>query len=102
MKLRPAGYSWLGLTIYVVAADTVLIIQERRGLQTYCTMSTGFRTALQHPLKRWPVILIWLSITFHLFSFFFPENIRRFEPMGVVARTAAKWLPVLSSGVDLP
>jgi len=85
-KLRPAGWCWLGLSIYVVTADTFLIVQERKGKEQYCTMSTSFRYALAHPIKRWPVILIWGLVTFHLFDWFFPEQIRKYEPIRAIGK----------------
>jgi hypothetical protein len=89
MKLRPAGYAWLNLTIYVVVTDVFLVIQEARGKENYYTMSSAFRYALMHPVKRWPIILIWFMVTFHLFDFFFPEKVRRFEPLGMAGRLVA-------------
>jgi hypothetical protein len=97
MKLRPAGYCWLGLTVYVVGADTFLVLQEHRGKADYYTMSSAFRYSLAHPVKRWPVILMWLFLTFHLFDFFFPPQIRRFEPVGACGRASAKFVPTLKS-----
>lgn len=93
--LRPAGYAWAGLTIYVIVMDSMLIIQEHRGKADYYTMSSAFRYALQHPVRRWPVILMWLFLTFHLFDFFFPPNIRRFEPFGLAGRAVARLFPRL-------
>lgn len=93
--LRPAGYAWLGLTVYVLASDTLLVVQERRGKADYYTMSSSFRYALAHPVRRWPVILMWLILTFHLFDFFFPPSIRRFEPVGALGRFGAKLIPGL-------
>lgn len=83
-KLRPAGWCWLGLSIYVISADTFLIIKETRGHKDYCTMSTSFREALSHPIKRWPVIVMWIGLTFHLFDFFFPEHIKKYEPIRLI------------------
>lgn len=95
IRLRPAGYAWLGLTVYVLAADSILIVQEYRGKPNYYTMSSGFRYALSHPVKRWPVILMWLLLTFHLFDFFFPASVRRFEPLGALGRLSADLVPGL-------
>jgi hypothetical protein len=90
MKLRPAGYCWLGLTIYVIGADLFLLIQERKGKPNYYTMSSAFRDALRHPVRRWPVILMWLLLTFHLFDFFFPEKLRQLEPIGATGRQISR------------
>jgi hypothetical protein len=83
-KLSPAGWSWLGLTIYVIAADSYLIIQESLGNKKYYTMSTAFRKSLHHPTKiwlRWFVIFLWISLTVHFFSAFLPEKYRKLEPI---------------------
>jgi len=56
-------------------------------------MSTSFRDALSHPIKRWPVIVIWLGLTFHLFDFFFPEHIKKYEPIRFIGTTVIKKTP---------
>ena len=83
-KLSPAGWSWFGLTIYVISADLYLIAQRQKGKMQFYTMSTAFRDSLSHPIKRWPIILIWTYLTFHLFNFFFPERIRRLDPLSAL------------------
>ena len=77
---KPASYAWTGLVGYVIAADVVLVTFERKGLEGFGTMSSAFRDSLAHPVKRWPVIVAWGLLTFHLFDFFFPERVRRVEP----------------------
>ena len=89
-KIRPAGWCWLGLSLYIISADTFLIVKERKGHAQYCTMSTSFRDSLAHPIKRWPIILIWIGITFHLFDFFFPEPIRKYEPARLIGTRIIK------------
>lgn len=87
-RLKPATWAWVGLVVYIVSADTFLLVQEFNNKENYYTMSSCFRYALKHPLRRWPVIIIWLMLTFHLFDFFFPERVRRFEPIGAVGRSS--------------
>lgn len=53
--------AWLGLTVYVIVADTSL---ARRGKPM---MSTVFRDAVRHPVKRWPIGVVWTYLTAHLF-----------------------------------
>jgi len=89
-KIKPAGYCWLGLSLYVVSADMFLIVNERKDSEKYYTMSSAFRDALAHPIKRWPVILMWLGLTFHLFDFFFPEHIKKYEPVRLIGTRIAK------------
>jgi len=80
-KLRPAGWCWLGLTVYVINADAFLIYNERAGRTNYYTMSSAFRDAVKHPRKRWPIILAWLALTLHLFDFIIPIKIRQYDPL---------------------
>ena len=96
-RLKPAGWCWFGLMIYVVSADTFLLVQEFNNKENYYTMSSSFRYALKHPLRRWPLIVMWLILTFHLFDFFFPERVRKFEPIGAIGRTSAKHISFLTS-----
>lgn len=91
MTAKPAHLAWLGLTVYVVGVDTLLIIHERKGKKEFYTMSTAFRSALAHPVRRWPVIVAWTLLTLHLFDFFFPEKIRQYDPVRLVGgRVAAR------------
>lgn len=80
-KLSPAGWCWLGLTIYIIGADSYLIVQEFRGKQNYYTMSSAFRNSLSDPVKRSLIIFIWISLTVHLFSSFLPSKYRKLEPI---------------------
>lgn len=85
MKLRSGTKAWIGLTVYVIAADAALIRNRKE------TMSTVFGDALVHPLRRWPVILTWGILTAHLFSNLIPlpESIKRYDPIGAAARLIA-------------
>lgn len=60
--MRPGGYGWLSLVGFVTIVDAWLI---RHG---HATLSTVFGDALDHPIQRLPVILIWGLLTIHLFS----------------------------------
>ena len=84
-KIRPANICWLGLIFYVITADAALIIGEIKGKHGWYTMSTACEQALLHPVKRWPVSIIWTILTLHLFDvFLLPGNLRRFEPIGFI------------------
>ena len=85
MKLKPAHYAWIGLTGYVLVAHTILISYEYKGREQFFTMSSAFRYSLLHPIQRWPVMLAWFLITFHLFSCFAPEKLRRLDPVSACA-----------------
>jgi hypothetical protein len=80
-RLSPAAKAWIGLTAYVVAADGFLIYREVQGSQNYYTMSTAFETALRHPIKRWPVGLLWTLLTLHLFDVVFPDSWKQHDPL---------------------
>ena len=92
---KPASYAWTGLVGYVIVADVVLVTFERKGLEGFGTMSSAFRDSLAHPVKRWPVIVAWGLLTFHLFDFFFPERVRRVEPGRACVRLIEQILTAL-------
>jgi len=54
-------------------------------------------------VRRWPVIFMWLLLTFHLFDFFFPPFVRRFEPVGAAGRFLGRHIEALTpvTGADL-
>jgi len=82
VKLRPGGWAWVGLAGYVAIADTILIKSGKE------TMSTVFGDALKSPASRWPVILVWLIITLHLFGNYIPswlKWLRSFDPISGLA-----------------
>lgn len=91
-KLRPATKAWVGLTAYVVIADTYLIYQETKHREGYCTMSTAFEDALRHPAKRWPVSISWALLTLHLFDLVLPEKLKPYEPITGIGRLVTERL----------
>jgi hypothetical protein len=52
--------AWLGLTVYVLAADEALVLTGHH------TMSTAARAALRHPKRRPYVVAAWLLLSAHL------------------------------------
>lgn len=63
--------AWAGLLAYVIAYDLWAMTQGRE------TLSASYYRAIQHPLRRWPTVLLWLVLTLHLFRII-PE---RFDPL---------------------
>jgi len=53
--------AWVGATTFVVVADVALAKTNQP------MMSTVFRDTVRHPLKRWPVVVLWSYLTAHLF-----------------------------------
>ena len=90
--MQPAVKAWIMLAIYVIVVDTVLIVGEQKGREDFFTMSTAFENALRHPVKRWPVILLWGFLTLHLFDIILPENVKRYEPVTLVGRKISEFL----------
>lgn len=80
--MRPAGWCWVGLAIYVTLADAILIYGRKAGMEGYCTMSQAFEDALHHPVRRWPVVIAWSLVTFHLFDAWLPDSVQRIDPIG--------------------
>lgn len=83
-KIRAGGWAWLGLTGYVTLSDAALI----RGGKP--TMSRVFGDSLEHPVRRWPVMVVWGALTVHLFSNVFPVRARKalrvVDPIHYIAR----------------
>lgn len=63
--------AWAGLTLYVVAYDAWAMLHGRE------TLSSSFFRAVQHPIRRWPTVLLWVIVTLHLFHLI-PE---RYDPL---------------------
>lgn len=70
-KVTSGSKAWAGLAAYIVSYDIYAISRKKD------TLSMAFYEALKHPVKRWPVILIWTYITVHLFKFL-PD---KFDPL---------------------
>lgn len=62
-RLTPGGQAWIGLVIYIAAYD---LWATRTGRDT---LSMAFYNSIRHPVRRWPVIVIWSYLTAHLFKF---------------------------------
>lgn len=65
---RHGKRAWLGLVLYVVSYDVWAAKTNNE------TLSTAFYNSIKHPIKRWPIIALWMYITAHLFKFL-PEAI---------------------------
>jgi hypothetical protein len=80
-KLRPGGWAWIGLGVGIASADYWLL---RNG---HDPMSAVFGDAIQHPIKRWPVVAAWTYITLHLFGRWLPKRFKlyRLDPLGLAA-----------------
>ena len=85
MSTKPGFWCWLGLSAYVVIADTFLIRSKN------ATMSEVFGIALAHPTKRRSMLIVWAVLTLHLFAELLPLKMRTFlkpfDPLGVLARS---------------
>jgi hypothetical protein len=95
MKLKPSGYAWVGLVLYVTGVDVLLLRLKRDRGSPYRSMSEAFDEALKHPWKRWPIIVSWIILTLHLFGGFIPkrfENLKYIDPIGFIANMVAEEL----------
>lgn len=88
---RAGGWGWVGLAVYIAAVDAWLIRTGR------ATLSEVFGCSLRHPLKRLPVMTVWVVITAHLFAELLPQALRsrfkNYDPIGWLARK-------IEAGVD--
>jgi len=77
--------AWVGLTAYVVAADAALIATDN------ATLSETFETSVMHPIRRYPVILLWAVVTAHLMC---PRHLKlkKADPIHQVGRAAKRLL----------
>lgn len=60
--MDPATWAWVGLAAYVLFYDTWALANKRE------TMSGAFGRAVAHPSRRWPVTVLWLTTTLHLYD----------------------------------
>lgn len=51
---------WMVLGAAVVAVDAYAIVYKSP------TLTSAFRTALRHPIRRWFVLAAWLTLSSHL------------------------------------
>ena len=70
--------AWAGLVAFVVAADAALILTKSK------TMSSTFRNALHHPVRRWVVGGSWTLLTLHLFT----ET--KYDPISIAGNLLAR------------
>ena len=82
-KIRPGGWAWIALPFVIGLVDWALIRSNNK------TMSEVFGDSLAHPVKRFPVVLVWTVLTLHLFSELIPAKLRlilkRFDPISGIA-----------------
>ena len=71
MAFTEGDAAWAGLAAYVIAYDAWAILTGRE------TLSASYYRAVQHPLRRWPTLIVWVLLTLHLFHLI-PE---RFDPL---------------------
>lgn len=63
MTRRVSGaWGWLGLAGFVFAYDTIVLAHGQE------TLTSAFGRAMQHPVRRWPVVALWGVTTLHLFG----------------------------------
>jgi hypothetical protein len=95
--LRPGGWAWLGLVGSVVATDAYLIRRRKKAVEAgvvdperWATMSVVFGDLLSDKWTRVPVVIVWASLTLHLFAVLIPAPIRErlghFDAIGALAR----------------
>jgi len=95
MKLKPSGMAWAGLVVYVTMIDIFLLKMKQKKGYPYRSMSEAFGEALNHPVKRFPIIFSWAVLTLHLFGTFIPEKfyrIKKLDLIGFIANVVASEL----------
>lgn len=60
--MRRAWNPWLLLAGAVVIIDAVALRTSRS------TLTSAFRGALRHPVRRWPVLAAWALVSSHLLA----------------------------------
>lgn len=68
-------FGWLGLAAYVVAFDAWAIATKRE------TLSSSFANALNHPIKRVPVIIGASIVYGHLMV---PPKYHKYDPVRII------------------
>jgi hypothetical protein len=87
MKIRPAGWCWIGLAAGVAVADVILIRKEQ------ATMSEVFGDRLAHQTHRWLLAAAWVGLTAHLFGKVIPEELHGLDPISHLARLLEPQVP---------
>lgn len=59
--MRSGTKAWIGLTVYVAGYDLWAAVRGEE------TLSTAFYRAVRHPVRRFPLVLLWAYLTAHLF-----------------------------------
>jgi hypothetical protein len=98
MKMRPGFWLWCGVAAYVTVADGWLAAKsnkhKKKGSEIdpkkYSSMSSVWWDGLKHPIRRWPVMVLWGFLTAHLFEVFFPEWVKKYDPINRLAEAAGK------------
>lgn len=80
-KDQVGSKAWAGLAIYVLAYD---IWAMKRGSET---LSGAFWRGMDHPRKRWMVVLAWLVVTKHLVL---PEVLAEKDPFNIIGWVVRK------------
>lgn len=62
MALKSGTKAWAGLALYIAAWDLYAVKCGKE------TLSQAFYGALNHPVRRWRVVLLWTYATAHLFK----------------------------------
>ncbi len=74
-RLESGTPGWAGLVGFIASYDAYALKTNRE------TLSGAFHRSIKHPWKRWPVVLLWATVTAHLFHFI-P---RRWDPIHLLA-----------------
>lgn len=86
IRISPGGWGWIFLAVYVAFVDAWLIRHNK------ATLSEVFGYALEHPVRRLPVVSVWVFLTLHLFACFLPVRWRnrlgKYDPL----HRAARWI----------
>lgn len=90
--LSPGSKAWIGLAVYVVVADGYLMVNQKK------TMSAVFGDALNHPLRRWPVLVVWGFLSMHLHREVLPGVATKIDPLRNGARLADQVWYTLTCG----
>lgn len=68
--------AWTGLATYVFVWDFYALTQNKE------TLTRAFERAIEHPVARWPVALLWGVTTLHLFRLI-PK---KYDPFHVITK----------------